>query len=146
MKKQAIFLCAGVFFLVVSIPFFFFEKSSQSNGVRVRVGNAVFSVDIADTESSRERGLGGQAALCDMCGMLFLFDYSDTYGFWMKDMRFPIDILWIRDGRIVHIEHRVDFHDQQKVYRPDQSADRVLEIAAGSCEKWGIRVGDPVSF
>ena len=62
-------------------------------------------------------------------------------------MRFPIDILWIRDGRMC-ISNTVLISRSAEVYRPDQSADRVLsEIAAGSIiQKWGIRVGDPVSF
>ena len=113
---------------------------------RVRIGRAVFSVEVADTEPIRERGLGYRDTLCATCGMLFVFDRPDTYAFWMKGMRFPLDMLWIRDGSIVHIERSVDFHDQRAVYAPGQPADQVLELNAGTCEQKGIREGDMVLF
>lgn len=116
------------------------------DGPRVILGGASFSVEIADTDEKRERGLGYRDALCDTCGMFFVFDRPDVYGFWMKGMRFPLDILWIREGRVIHIERGVDFHDQQKIYQPSSLADRVLELNAGICEKRGIREGDAVTF
>lgn len=106
--------------------------------------NARFSVDVADTEAKRELGLGKRETLCERCGMLFVFDHPDRYAFWMKDMRFPIDILWIAHGRIVSLEESVDFHDQKRVYVPNESADKVIELPAGSAEHFGIHVGDSV--
>lgn len=106
--------------------------------------NARFSVDIADTEAKRELGLGKRETLCEHCGMLFVFDHPDRYAFWMKDMRFPIDILWIAHGRVVSLEESVDFHDQKRIYVPNEGADKVIELPAGSAERFGIHVGDNV--
>lgn len=145
MKKLLFFLVA-LFLLTIFVVFKFFYHTPESEGSQVRIGSTLFSVEIADTEEKQGLGLGGRDVLCDTCGMLFLFDHSDKYAFWMKDMRFPLDILWILDGKVVHIEQRVDFHDQYTVYRPEQSSDRVLEVNTGTCERWGIREGDAVVF
>lgn len=145
MKKYVFFL-VSFFLLIAFFVFKFFYNASDLGGPHVRIGSALFSVEIADTEQQRERGLGNRDALCDTCGMLFLFDSSGKYAFWMKDMRFPLDILWIRDGKIVHIERNVDFRNQYKVYHSEQPADRVLEVNAGICTQWSIQEGDMVAL
>lgn len=111
---------------------------------QVVFSGAVFSVEIADTRALQERGLGGREGLCEYCGMLFLFDHPSRYGFWMKDMRFPIDILWIARGKIVFLEKSVDFHDQKRVYIPSEEADSVIELPAGSAERFNIHIGEEV--
>jgi hypothetical protein len=65
-------------------------------------------------------------------------------GFWMPDMHFDIDILWIRDGRIVHVESAVSKDDPERVYRPNEPADTVLELPSGTAVRRGFRVGDAV--
>ena len=145
MKQQTVL--SMVFFALLGVgAFVFLWRYAIPEGPRVRIGKSVFSVEMADTESAREQGLGYRDALCKTCGMMFVFDHADTYAFWMKGMRFPLDILWIRDGSIVHIERSVDFHDQHAVYSPSQPADRVLELNAGICEKANMREGDTVVF
>lgn len=144
MKHRRVIFVSGALFAVLFA--FLFSNAYQSEGPRVRIESALFSVDIVDEGEDLERGLGGRVSICKTCGMLFLFDHADQYAFWMKDMRFPLDILWIRNGKIVHIEQNVDFHDQRRVYRPHQLADRVLEVNAGSCQIWNIREGDSMSF
>lgn len=118
--------------------------TDEAKGPSVVIGEASFAVEVADTPELWERGLGYRDSLCESCGMLFVFDRPGIYGFWMKGMRFPIDILWIRNGTITHIEHSVDFRDQQKVYSPTELADSVLELNAGICEKNEIREGERI--
>jgi uncharacterized membrane protein (UPF0127 family) len=146
MKRYVPFLVAVLLLFGIGVFVFMRGKQSMPERPRVRIGTASFSVEVADTGEKWEQGLGARDALCDSCGMFFIFDHPDTYGFWMKGMRFPLDILWIKSGKIVHIERNVDFHDQQRVYQPGASADRVLEVNAGTCEKLGIRAGDEVLF
>jgi len=78
--------------------------------------------------------------------MLFVYDRPDLYGFWMKGMRFDIDIVWIHDGHIVGIAHRVphDVSPPLPTYHPPEPVDSVLEVAAGSAEARGWRRGDRV--
>ena len=142
----AILLCAGAAALFLWRSEAVSREDIALSGSRATVRGEIFSLEVVRTPEEQERGLGFRESLCERCGMLFLFPYSDRHGFWMKGMRFPIDILWIRNETIVHIERSVDFRDQRRVYRPDQPADRVLELNAGVCDRIGIREGDGISF
>lgn len=75
--------------------------------------------------------------------MLFLFDRPGRHGFWMKGMRFSLDIAWLLDDTVVHIERHVPW-DTKETYRPDTAADRVLEFRAGTLDD--ISVGEKVRF
>jgi uncharacterized membrane protein (UPF0127 family) len=76
--------------------------------------------------------------------MLFPYAEPDRYGFWMPDMRFDIDILWIRSGRIVHVAHDVSKDEPERIHRPPEPADLVLELPAGTARRRGFGVGDRV--
>jgi uncharacterized membrane protein (UPF0127 family) len=113
---------------------------------RVTIGVHVIDAEVADTPARQQRGLSGRPALPAGQGMLFVYDEPDLRGFWMPDMRFAIDIVWIRAGRIVHVESDVPHvvSGPLPVYRPAETADRVLEVAAGTVQRLGWRVGDAV--
>jgi uncharacterized membrane protein (UPF0127 family) len=109
---------------------------------RVRV-----SVDVVDTPALRMRGLSGRAALGPEEGMLFLFETPQVQSFWMKGMRFEIDILWIRDGRLVGITPDVPLPKSPRALPQFQSpipCDVVLEVRAGAARRWGLLIGDAV--
>lgn len=114
----------------------------------VRVGDgAPVAVEIADTPALRERGLSGRQGLASGHGMLFLFGRTDRYGFWMKDMLFPIDIIWIRDGAVVDFMTDVPPVPAGVVppsYFAREPIDAVLEVPAGFCRERGLRIGLPV--
>lgn len=134
---------SGILFLFVISPK---RGETKPEAPSVTIDNAVFSVEVVRTAEEQMRGLGYRDTLCENCGMLFLFDRPEKIGFWMKEMRFPIDILWIRDGTIVHIERAVSHTDQQTVYTPQEPADSVFEINAGMSDRHRIHVGSTVSF
>ena len=109
---------------------------------RVRV-----SVDVVDTPQLRARGLSGRPGLAPEEGMLFLFEAPRIQSFWMKDMRFEIDIVWIRDGRIVGITPNLPLPKSPLVlpqYRSPVPCDVVLEVRAGAARRWGLTLGDSV--
>jgi hypothetical protein len=109
---------------------------------RVRV-----SVDVVDTPALRARGLSGRASLAPEEGMLFLFETPSIQSFWMKEMRFPIDILWIRDGRIVGITPEAPVPrtpSELPLFRSPTPCDVVLEVRAGAAKRWALLLGDPV--
>ncbi len=108
-------------------------------------GRARVSAEVARTDRERELGLSNRASLREGEGMLFLFGGVGAASIWMKDMQFPLDILWIREGRIVMIKERA------KPLRPDRppeiftaEADAVLEVRDGFAAAKGISVGDAV--
>jgi hypothetical protein len=78
--------------------------------------------------------------------MLFPYEQPGFLPFWMKDMRFAIDIIWIRDGRIVDVAHSVPFDPEGPgpTVRPRELADSVLEVPAGYAAAQGWRRGDRV--
>jgi uncharacterized membrane protein (UPF0127 family) len=109
---------------------------------RVRV-----SVDIVDTPLLRMRGLSGRPALAPEDGMLFLFETPRIQSFWMKDMLFEIDILWIRDGRIVGITPNLPLPKSPRElpqFASPVPCDVVLEVRAGAAKHWGLLLGDSV--
>src|SRR3989344_8659942 len=71
------------------------QNITQKEGHVLNIGTARVLIDIADTPALRERGLSGRKLLLDDQGMYFIFDHPDVYPFWMKEMNFPIDIIWI---------------------------------------------------
>ena len=69
----------------------------------VSIRNKTFVVDVAVTAKEKELGLGNRDSLAADHGMLFIYDHKEVFPFWMKNMRFPIDIIWIDDQTIVDI-------------------------------------------
>jgi hypothetical protein len=112
---------------------------------RVTIGVHVIDAEVADTPARKQRGLSGRPALPDGQGLLFPYDAPGRHGFWMPDMHFDIDILWIRAGRIVHVAAGVSHQDPTTVHRPPTPADLVLELPAGTAARRGFRVGDAVT-
>ncbi|HWH07305.1 MAG TPA: DUF192 domain-containing protein [Candidatus Paceibacterota bacterium] len=99
-------------------------------------------IEIAADRDSRERGLSGRANVPDDYGLLFVFETPDRYGFWMKDMLVPIDIVWLSDNAaIVGIEHSVFPATFPSVFYPPQPVRYVLETRAGYAGDKGWEVG-----
>ncbi len=111
-------------------------------------GGVKIVVEIADTPISRTRGLGGHTPLAENQGMLFLFPQADRHQFWMKDMKFPLDIVWLQNGRVVDIAPRVPVSTTADlpVYTPRLPATSVLELKAGFTERHGVKIGDTASL
>jgi uncharacterized membrane protein (UPF0127 family) len=110
---------------------------------RVRV-----DVMVADTEPERMQGLSGHPGLAPDEGMLFVFETPGEYGFWMKDMLFPLDFLWIRDGVIADITVDVPPPvpgERLPSYFPKVPVDQVLELPAGFVLEHRLGVGMPVT-
>jgi uncharacterized membrane protein (UPF0127 family) len=100
---------------------------------------------IADTPYKRSKGLSVVDTLNENEGMFFIFEQPGIYPFWMKDMQFPIDIMWIDASmRIVYIHEDAVPEDYPSSYNPRQEALYVLETASGFVEKYGIAIGDTV--
>ena len=79
--------------------------------------------------------------------MLFVFDKPDTYGFWMKDMHFSIDMIWLDENfRVVTVASDVPANSYPKTYHPTDKSLYVLETNAGYAEKNNIKVGDILDF
>lgn len=123
------------------------EEANGEKEATVRVGGVVFQVEIADEPQEQARGLSEHTSLEERTGMLFVFDRMGDYPFWMKDMDFSIDMIWIDDSlEIVHIEEGVRPESYPTPYGSDSDAMYVLEIPARSVSQYAIEVGDRVQI
>ncbi len=105
----------------------------------IQIGDATVVVDIADTEGLREQGLSGRASLAEGQGMLFVFPEDNTQGFWMKDMRFSIDIIWLSaDGKVVTIKPDASPDSYPEVFYPTAPVRYALEVPAGFAARHGV--------
>jgi len=129
------------------IPF-----SQEEGKTRVRVKSLDITAEVANSNKLRKKGLGGRESLPISQGILFVFEQPKVYTFWMKDVEFPIDIIWIdSDKRIVDIvlnaqpEPKTDDEDLKR-YKPSNDALYVLEINAGLAAANSLLQGDVVDF
>jgi uncharacterized protein len=106
------------------------------------LGESVFDLQVAHTASTRQRGLSGRSYIAPREGMLFSFQEDNTHGFWMKDMKIPIDIIWLDSTfTVVHIESDITPGTYPQTFYPTKPARYVLEIASGGASRNGIKIG-----
>lgn len=113
----------------------------------IEIGGETVQVELVLTPAERAKGLSGRKSLAVDNGMLFVFETPGIYSFWMADMFFPIDIIWIDEQKkIVHIENNVLPESFPTTYTSSEPAKYVLEVPAGFSDKAGLLVGNPVLF
>lgn len=112
----------------------------------MQVGDQTYRVELARTTEQQAHGLSGRQSMENDEGMLFPYSPKTQPSFWMKGMRFAIDIIWIADEAIVGIEPNVVADDGARLYPAPQPIDAVLELAAGVATRDGLTVGDTVTY
>lgn len=128
------------------------QVSYFSEYMRYETGTvSVYGKDIrvylADDPRVRTRGLSNKTSLPEDEGMLFIFEESDTYSFWMKDMNFPIDMVWIDENKkVVFIKENATPESYPTLFTPTKSALYVLEVNAGYARELGLTVGTRVDI
>ncbi len=118
-----------------------------------RIGGASYSVDMAVLPEERRQGLSGREYMAPDAGMLFVFEEEQQLHFWMKEMRFPLDIVWIDARcRLVGVSAEVPTpapnagNDEIPRARSPSPARFVLEVNAGEAARNGLSEGDAVEF
>lgn len=134
---------AGFYFFGFKVPF-----GKQGDVV---IKGATFRVDVADTMLTRMQGLSGRDPLAPDQGLLFLFGSSTSQTFWMKDMKFAIDIVWIQGDRITGVAKNAPPEPGKSLifltlYHSPSPVDKVLELPAGTADRLGFGEGDQVTF
>jgi len=125
-------------------------KKNNTDGQTATINGIKFNLEIAETENEKTVGLAKYQSIEKDFAMYFPFDQKDYYSFWMKDMKFPIDILYIDNGKIVAIFKNVknpkSQNEELKIYKPEQLASSVLEISAGLSDKYNFQIGDTIKI
>lgn len=112
----------------------------------ISTGNIRIPVTIADTVHERERGLSGTASLQAGTGTLFIFPKAGMYGFWMKDMQYPLDIVWIDDmWKVVGVQ-TASPDSYPTVFYPPSDVRYVLEINAKEATVDNLLIGTELQF
>ena len=146
MKQTAILVAALAVLVVGGLGVFSLSRvqnDSGNPGPGVWIANTWVRTTVVDTPETRERGLSGSQGLDENEGMLFVFPQDGFYGFWMKDMLFSIDIVWISaDGEVVDMAQNVTPDTFPQSFGPERPARYVLELPAGWARTRGVQVGD----
>ena len=127
------------------------KPESASVKSAVIAGNEI-SLEIAQTPKEKEQGLSGRESIPENHGMLFIISPKSGSPFWMIDMKFPLDIIWISDNQIVHIDENTppptpgQKEKDLPLYYPPKPVDYVLEVNGGFSSEHKIKVGDRVEI
>lgn len=125
----------------------YYVQRGLGKSATVQVHGQTLKVEVERSARAKAKGLSGRRKLVDGRGMLFPFDTPSTYQFWMKDMRFAIDIVWIAKGEIVDVSRGVRPPNEGETPVSVTSrvpADTVLEVTAGVAAPW--QLGDAVTI
>lgn len=134
--------------LLSIVLFLFFLFACQSPKAPeysvVKINSLELNVEVVTTPELTAKGLSGRASLCWECGMLFEFSDYQIRNFWMKDMQFPLDIIWIKDNQIIGINEKVLVNTNEEITRiqSPEPVNMVLEVNAGWTESNNIKTGD----
>ena len=126
-----------------------FIPSLGGTSATAEINGEKINLLIADSNEEREKGLSGRNKLDDNQGMLFIFEEKGKYPFWMKNMKFSIDIIYIDENKVAYIVRNAALPSQAptlNIYTPDAPANYVLELNAGQADKLKIEKGTTVKF
>ena len=149
-----------VYGLLVAVILFFvflrfrgidlFPNIIGGSDASVKINERTFEIEIADTDEKRIKGLSDRNSLDQDRGMLFIFDQKAKHGFWMKNVKFPLDLIYISDNKIVDIvknaEPKSATDTDIPIYQPKEEANYVLEINGGLSNEYGFEIGNEVTF
>ena len=122
------------------------QRTAQKNKVSLNAKSLSINATVVTAPGERKKGLSKRDLLPLTEGMLFVFEKSGLWGFWMKDMKFAIDIIWIDGNKVTTIAPDVSPSTYPSSFYPDMPSDKVLEVNAGTVQKLGVKVGDEVKF
>jgi uncharacterized protein len=154
-KNMPLILSLGIILLIAAgiwtYIFFFQRMNPPLPADTLTVDGATFKVEIASTRVEQARGLSFRPSLGANAGMLFVFRSSSVQSFWMKDMNFPLDMIWIAGNEVVGFAQDAVPQPgaqlwQLAIYTSPDGTDKVLEVNAGTVAKYNIKVGDQVAI
>lgn len=140
-------LIGGTVVLLVSLAVAYM-LTTFTPSTSVRIGSGVYHLWIADTDAELTKGLSGVSELRGDGGLLMKFGGDDTWGIWMKDMKIPLDIIWLnKEKKVVYtVKNAGPELSTDVIFTPKEKARYVLELPQGSVEKAGIKTGMQATF
>jgi len=123
------------------------EPASELPTTTIQLDALTINAELPTTSLEYERGLGGRDKLSPGSGMLFALETPGYYPFWMKNMLFPLDIIWMDEHKkIVDITYNLPPDSFPRTVTPRSPAQYILEVAAGTAHTNKINIGDTATF
>jgi uncharacterized membrane protein (UPF0127 family) len=142
-KQPIIYFFIVIAFLAVFSFLANNPKNISSSQSVVKIGNTEVQVEVAVTPEAQEQGLSGRPGLKDKEGMLFVFDAPAKHYFWMKDMNFPIDMIFLdSNSKVVYIKKNAQPESYPDTFGGELDSKYVLEVVSGFSDIHNIQVGD----
>src|SRR3989344_1145103 len=145
-----IFILLMFLALLVAGGVYYYQKDTQDlQTADLRIGDKQIKVELADTLPKQIQGLAGRDSICFDCGMVFVYDRPQFHLFTMQGMRFPLDMVFIDQGRIVEIREGLRYPENGEAPLTIQSsveAGMVLEVNEGFVYRNRLKVGDSVNL
>lgn len=140
-------IISGVVLIVIATAILFISSRLQPTSP-LYLGSGVFDAKIAYTAEARDKGYGGIAAIPDKQALILAYTTDGKWPIWMKDMKVPIDIIWLSsDKKVVFITKNASPEGgQNTVYVPKADARYVVELPAGTVAHDAIAVGRSAIF
>jgi uncharacterized membrane protein (UPF0127 family) len=144
MSKRSLLALVVVAAVLLVAPVLGQEYSEFGNLLtRLAIRGVPVTAEVVSTPEKLYQGLSHRQGLPEDRGMLFLMSNPGLHAFCMRDMRFPIDIIWIADGKVAGMSEHLS-QSYPGVVTPPVPVRLVLEVPGGFAERHGIKVGDPV--
>ena len=147
-KNLRLLLGASVVILVLAVIITTVIRTGDDS-TKVRITDQTFNAQVARTDTEKQIGLSETEVLGENDGMLFVFDEPDFYSFWMKDMKFPIDIIYINGDKITTIIKNASPSSSAEnlvIYQPKEKSDKVFEINAGLADQLNLKEGMTINI
>ncbi|HEY6405220.1 MAG TPA: DUF192 domain-containing protein [Nitrososphaeraceae archaeon] len=126
------------------------DPNDQPIKARIIVNGFAILADVAITDEDQIKGLSIRDQMNENEGMLFVYGEPSRQSFWMKDMKFPIDIIWLNGtGSVVHVEENLKPcvpSLECPSFSPNENAQYVLETVAGFAQKHHLKIGTDIDF
>lgn len=148
MKNRDIIISGIIVFLIIFIitTYLFVYKNNSQVYKNIKIRDAIVKVEIADTKEKREKGLSKRKSLDENNGMFFIYYNKEVRTFWMKEMQFPIDIIWVDNDMIAGIEGNVSPNGESEKRTSTVKVNKVIELNSGFCNENNIEVGDKIEI
>lgn len=138
--------------IIVGVGLLFWKLNYDQQTLRLH--GHTYRITVLKTEDELQRGLSGTDSLPADHAMVFVFPREEKWAIWMKDMNYPIDIIWLDSAKtVVHMEKNVQPSTynkakpaESKQFKPTKAARYVIELASGTIERTGITIGDPAGL
>jgi uncharacterized membrane protein (UPF0127 family) len=122
-------------------------KTQYRHDTTVAIGDNQINAEVAQSDQDKVQGLSGRSCIGENKGMLFVFKESGKYDIWMKDMKFPIDIIWLNESKqAIKVEPNVTPATYPKIFVNERPAMYVLELRATRAQQINIVEGSQLKF